>query len=95
MFRFMFANKYFERNQNSEIHVMKSSLFFRKITDEAIIKDGKLYNCINRRDENPFGSYKSMTGNGAEADNQKEWLKLFSEGNDDKYVHNSRFLKCV
>ena len=67
------------------------SLFFRELADEkaAIIKDGKLYNCINRRDENPFGSYKSMTGNGAEADNQKEWLKLFSEGNDYRDVHNS------
>ena len=38
-------------------------------------KDGKLYNCINRRDENPFKLYS-----GTEI--QEDWLNLFNEGND-------------
>ena len=36
-------------------------------------KDGKVYNCINRRDENPF--------TGTKTGNQEDWLNLFKEGN--------------
>ena len=39
-------------------------------------KDGKVYNCINRRDENPFKVYT-----GTKTGNQEDWLNLFKEGN--------------
>ena len=39
--------------------------------------DGKVYNCLNRLDENPFEKAKAASRTEAE-----NWLNLFSEGND-------------
>ena len=53
-------------------------------------KDGKVYNCINRRDENPF--------TGTKTGNQEDWLNLFKEGNGYQQIldaaTSSRILKA-